>query len=456
VNRNAAGQMKILGKDPAALIGKVLWDEFPEVPNECNLRRAMSERIPLTDELYYAPLGEWVENHIYPSADGGLVNFQRYVTARKRAEEQLRRSESYLAEGQRLTKTGSWGWKIATGEQYWSEQQYRLFGRDPKGPPPDLAQAFELIHPEDREFVRKSVQSAMREARGGEWVCRVITGDGTVKHVHTTAQPVFQAERPVEYTGITMDITERVESEAALRRSQEALAQATRMLTMGALTSSVAHELGQPLAALVTNGSACLRWLNRDDPDLDEARRAAERIVRDGIRGGEILERIRSFVRQDRPQKTSFQLADLVGEVVNLLQTEAAAHQVSVRTCFAEVLPAVQADRMQIGQVMLNLAMNAIEALSTTSGRPRVLEIAVEREDAGALRVTMADSGPGLDPARLEKPFDLFYTTKPHGMGMGLAISRSIVEGHSGRLWASPDRGKGATFHFVLPTTGED
>jgi PAS domain S-box-containing protein len=456
VNRNAAEQMKLLGKDPAALIGKVLWDEFPDVPNQANLRRVMSERIPLTDELYYAPLSQWVENHMYPTADGGLVTFQRYVTVRKRAEEQLRRSESYLAEGQRLTKTGSWGWKIATGEVYWSEQQYRLFGWDPKCPPPTLAQALELIHPDDRELVRESLERVVRETREGEWSCRIIARDGTVKHVHTTARPVFEAGRPAEYIGITMDITERVNNEAALRRSQESLAQATRLLTMGALTSSVAHELGQPLAAVLANGSACLRWLNRDPPDLDEARGAVERILRDGGRTGEILQRMRSFVRQGQPQKTFFHLAALVGEVMHLVATETATHQVAVRTRVADDLPPVEADRVQIGQVILNLVVNALEALSTTNGRPRVLEIDVKREDANTLRVTLADSGPGLDAARLERPFDLFHTTKPQGLGMGLAISRSIVERHGGRLWTSSERQPGATFHFVLPTTTVD
>jgi PAS domain S-box-containing protein len=453
VNRNAAEQMKRLGKDPVALIGKVLWDEFPEVPNEADLRRVMSERIALTDELYYAPLGEWVENHMCPSADGGLVAFQRYITGRKRAEERLRRSESHLAEGQKITRTGSWGWNIGSGDVFWSEQQYRMFGWDPKGPPPNLAQAFELIHPEDRELVRQLLESAVREARRGDWVCRIITRDGTVKHVHTTTQPVLEAGRPVEYIGITVDITERMESEAALRRSQEALAQATRMLTVGTLASSMAHELGQPLAAVVANGSACLRWLNRDDPDLDEARGAAGRIVRDGMRAGEMMQRMRAFVQHGRLQKTSFQLAELVAEVVSLVQTETEAQHVAVRTYVADNLPAVEADRMQISQVMLNLAVNAIEAMSTTTGRPRLLEIGVYREGADEVGVTLADSGPGLDPVRLEKPFDLFHTTKPHGLGMGLAISRSIVEGHGGRLWASSLPGKGATFHFVLPTT---
>jgi signal transduction histidine kinase len=456
-NKPAKEQLTALGKDPAKLIGRVLWEEFRDADSKAELRRAMSERVVLAHEDFFPPLGEWYENRIYPTPDGGLAILQTYITERKRAEEQLRRSESYLAEGQRLTKTGSWGWKIGADIQYWSEQQFRLFDCDPKGPPPTLAECFELIHPEDRDFVRKSLESAMREAREGAWDCRVVTRKGTVKHVHTTARPVFEDGRPVEYIGITMDITERVEGDATLRRSQESLAQATRLLTIGAFTSSVAHELGQPLAAVVTNGDACLRWLNRDDPDIDEARRAVERIVRDGARAGEVLQRIRSFVRRGQLQKTLFPLGVLVGEVVNLFQIETAAHNIAVHTHLGEHLPAVEADRVQIGQVILNLVMNAIEALSTTTGgRPRVLDISVERENAHAVRLTMADSGSGLDPARLEKPFDLFYTTKPHGLGMGLAISRSIIEGHGGRLWAAPGRELGATFHFVLPTKRQD
>jgi signal transduction histidine kinase len=313
-------------------------------------------------------------------------------------------------------------------------------------------QAFELIHPEDREFVRQSFQRAVREARRGEWVCRVIVRDGTVKHVQTTAQPVFEAGQPVEYIGITMDITQRLQDEAALRHSQEKLAQAVRMLTMGALTSSLAHDLGQPLTAVIANGSACLRWLNRDGPDLDEARRSAAGIVRDGVRAGEIVQRMRSFVRQGELQKTSFSLADLVGEVVGLAQTHTEAGRVAVRINVAPDMPAVEADRMQIGVVVMNLLMNAIEALGTTTARRRVLEIGVGRGDDDALSVSFADSGPGLDPGRLEQAFDLFYTTKPNGLGMGLAISRSIAEAHGGRLSASSIPGQGATFHLVLPT----
>jgi PAS domain S-box-containing protein len=452
VNKNAAEQMRLLGKDPVALIGKLLWTEF-DVPkqHEANLRQVMSERMPLTDELYYAPLGEWIENHMCPSADGGIVTFQRYVTPRKHAEERLRRSESYLAAGQRLTETGSWGWKIASGEVYWSEQQYKLFGWDPQGPPPDLAQCLQLIHPEDREFVAAELEAAVREARRGDWVCRMVTRDGAVRHTHTTAQPVLEDGRPVELLGVTMDITERVQREAALGRSQEQLAQATRLLAMGALTSSVAHEFAQPLAAVVTNGAACVRWLNRSEPNLDEARSAAERILRDGLRAGEILEHVRSFIQLGQVNKTSFQANDLVDEVLDMVRSLAAAHKVAVRTRFGEELPAMDADRVQIGHVILNLVTNAIEALATTIGQARVVEIGVDRENGGGLRVSVADSGPGLDPVRREKPFDLFSTTKPHGFGMGLAICRSIVEGHGGRLWVSSEPGKGARFHFILP-----
>jgi PAS domain S-box-containing protein len=451
LNRRAAEQMKALGKDPRSLIGKVLWEEFAEVPNKVALHQVMTQRLPATDELYYAPLGEWVENHMYPSDDGGIVTFQRYITARKRAEMALRRSQSYLAEGQRLTHTGSWGWKIMTGEVYWSEEQSRIFGFDPAGPPPALQDAMQLIHPEDRDFVREALVSAVRELRDHEWRCRAVTRDGSIKHLLTTAHPVFEDGVLVEYVGTTMDITERVRSEDALRQAQEALSHATRVITMGEVLASVAHELNQPLAAIVAYGAAGVRWLARNGPDIEEARAAFQRIVRDGERAGDSLRRVRELVAPRDRARIPVRIAELIDGVTGMLGEEARTRGVCIRTEHGGDLPLVEAAAVELQQVLLNLALNGIEAMSTAQGRPRILKIAARRHGEGGVVVAVSDSGCGFAPDQAERIFAPFFSTKPGGLGMGLAISRSIIEAHEGALWAALNGDHGATFQFTLP-----
>src|SRR5688572_24562960 len=288
LNRKAADLLRRLGKDPEALIGKVLWEEFPDIPDGAVLRRVMEERIPITEVLYFPPLAEWHENHIYPAPDGGIATFQRDITERKRAEKELERSQAYLAEGQRLTRTGSWGWNVATGEVYWSAEQFRIFGRDPCGPSPNIEGCLDLIHPDDRAFIEKKLANTLSDIRDYEWDCRIVAADGTVKHTHTTAHPVLEGSALVEYVGTTMDVTDRIRAEDALRRTQEALARVTRVMTVGELMASVAHELNQPLAAIAANGAAGSRWLAHEPVAMEEARRAFERIVRDATRAGDI------------------------------------------------------------------------------------------------------------------------------------------------------------------------
>jgi PAS domain S-box-containing protein len=220
LNKHAAEQMKILGKDPARLIGKVLWEEFPYVPNEEALRRVMSERVAITDQLYYPPLGEWVENHMYPSPDGGLVTFQKYITERKQAEEELRRSETLLAEAQRLSHTGSWALNVSSGELFWSKEHFRIVGLDPEEVKPSYPMALQYIHPEDRAFVQQTFDRVFRERSIFELDCRVVRPDGTVRHIHSLAHPMFNESGDLtEYVGTIIDTTERKLAEEALKKA---------------------------------------------------------------------------------------------------------------------------------------------------------------------------------------------------------------------------------------------
>ena len=625
-NKHAAEQMRVLGKDPARLIGKVLWEEFPYVPNEVTLRRVMSERVAITDEIYYyPPLGEWVENHMYPSHDGGLVTFQKYVTERKRAEEGLRRSEAFLAEGQRISHTGSWSVKLPSEEVFWSQEAFRVYGLDPGTTKLSRQLAFQLIHPEDRPFVQEAFERALRDKSDYSVEHRAILADGSIKYFHALGHPVLNEFGDlVEYIGTVMDITERKRSEQRLavqyavtrilaesntlaaatpdllraigenmqldwgalwivdrqaamigcqniwhapnleaaefnaisrktrftfgqgfpgqvwqrsesiwsesiwtddamknpnyvrapiaasmglrtaigfplvvagepfgvieffgravarpdkeqvatlsairsqisqfveRRGAEEglhaaraeLARISRVMTMGQLTASIAHEVSQPLAAIAINANAGLGWLAGTTPNLDNARGALHRIIRDGNRAGDVITRIRMLLRENDAAKERLDINEVIQEVVALVQDEIRRHGAAFRMELADNLPSVLGDRVQLQQVLLNLIMNGIETMSEITDRPRELILKTQQDEVDKVCVTVQDSGIGIDPQSLARIFEAFYTTKPQGMGIGLSISRSIIESHGGRLWAAPNDGPGATFQFTLP-----
>ena len=246
-----------------------------------------------------------------------------------------------------------------------------------------------------------------------------------------------------------MDITERKRADEALRKAQANLAHVTRLTTVGELTASIAHEVNQPLAAVVMNANTCLRWLDRNPPDLDEARAATRRIVRDGNRGSDIIARIRGMLKKEPPTRVRLNVNDVIQEVIALARMD--LHGVALQTDLADSLAEVTADRVQLQQVLLNLTVNAIDAMKPVTDRPRALLIRTRNHDERTVLVAVQDSGVGLDAKQMEQIFETFYTTKPEGLGMGLSICRSIIEGHGGRLWAEPNQGPGATFQFTLP-----
>ena len=255
---------------------------------------------------------------------------------------------------------------------------------------------------------------------------------------------------------ITRDITDLVLASEGLRVAQADLAHVNRVATMGQLTASIAHEVNQPIAAAVINAQAALRWLKADPPDLDEARLALGRVIDDGGRAGDVIERIRALVAKAPPRTSRFDLNEAVGDVIALTHSEALKQGVSVRTQLATDLPPVEGDRVQLQQVILNLIVNAIEAMSGADDGPRELRLSTEPDSAGGVLVAVRDSGPGLDPQSEARLFDAFYTTKPEGMGMGLAICRSITEAHGGRLWVSANEPRGAVFQLALPAEGAE
>ncbi|HWZ50722.1 MAG TPA: ATP-binding protein [Granulicella sp.] len=247
---------------------------------------------------------------------------------------------------------------------------------------------------------------------------------------------------------------ERKQAEEALRQAQADLTRASRVSSMGELSASLAHEINQPIAAAITNANSCLRWLSRDEPDLEEARAAASRIVQDGRRAGEIIKRVRLLFKKDNLQRELVDPNEIVREMMLLLRSEAAQFAVFIRTELAADIPQVMGDRVQLQQVLMNLMMNSIDAMKDMDGR-RELTLQSQRGEDGQVLISVSDTGVGLPPERANMIFDAFFTTKPHGTGMGLRISRSIIESHGGRLWAANNAPRGARFCFTLPTNAD-
>jgi PAS domain S-box-containing protein len=532
---------------------------------------------------------------------GTLVKW--YISAfdiedRKRAEEALRRSEGYLAEAQKLTRTGSWAWSVATRHSvYGSQENFRLFGFDPEGGIPSDEEFYQRIHPEDRDRVRREVFLEREEGSHFDLEFRIVLPDGEIKYVRSTGHPVRnlsgdlveyvgtsidvterkradeererllareraafdeavaaqqrfrdlvnsvegivweadvpsfqflfiskQAERVLGYPverwlseptfwkdhvhpedrewalqfcqnataekrdhqfeyrmiaadgsvvwlrdlvtvvmegdrvtrvrGLMVDLTNRKQAEEALRQARADLAHVSRVTTMGELTASLAHEVKQPIAAASTNASTCLLWLAGDTPNIEEARAAAARIVKDGQRAAEIISRIRLLFKKDTPQRELVDVNEVIREMIVLLRGEAMRYSISVRTELAADLPQVMGDRVQLQQVMMNLMINGIDAMKDADGT-RELAIKSQRAENEQVLVSVSDTGVGLPPQQAEQIFNAFFTTKPHGTGMGLRISRSIVESHGGRLWAADNSPRGASFCLTLPAKAD-
>ncbi len=497
---------------------------------------------------------------------------------------ELRRGEAYLTEAQRLSRTGSFGWSVATGDTVWSDETFRIFGYD-KAPFANIEMVVQRTHPDDRAAVQQTIDRAVSDGKEFDLEHRLLLPDGSVRYVHAvghavkdasgniefvgavtdvtatkrteealreseqrfrdyaetasdwlwetgpdhrfiylseqiatigisaarrmgtkrghfatdideepekwrmhlaaldahqpfrgfvfrvaaddgsthyvavSGKPVFDAEgRFLGYRGVGSDVTAAVraeQAEEALHKTQMELAHVSRVTTLGELAASIAHEVNQPLAAIVINGEVCLRWLDREVPNLAEVRSSVGGIIRGGRRASEIIHRLRELSRKTETQKAALDINDAISEVIPLVQQDVRRHRVSLRLDLAPALPAVLGDRVQLQQVIINLLVNGVDAMAPVTDRSHELVIRSQRDDSSQVLVTVEDLGIGLDPENVNKLFNAFFTTKPSGMGMGLSICRSIIEDHGGRLWASRNDGPGATFQFTLPSHQE-
>jgi signal transduction histidine kinase len=390
-----------------------------------------------------------------------LVTFQD-ITARKQPEaandlraiaerkQELWRSEAFLAEAQRLSLTGSFSWRVTTDEITWSDQLYRIFELTP-GVPVTLELIRTRVHPEDLPLVKEMIDWTRGDGSDFQYEHRLQMPDHTVKYVHVVAHATRDQDGRLEYIGAIQDITQRRLSEEALGKARLELARVARVTSLGTLTASIAHEINQPLAGILTNANTCLRMLAADPPNVDGARETARRTIRDGNRVSEVITRLRAlFVKKDLALE-SVDLNEATREVIALLLNELQRSRVVLQPELSDDLPPVRGDRVQLQQVVLNLLLNASEAMSGVDDRPRRLVIRTERDEDDGVRLMVQDAGVGFGPQDANRLFDAFYTTKSGGMGIGLSVSRSIIESHHGRLWAAPNEGPGATFAFSIP-----
>jgi signal transduction histidine kinase len=377
------------------------------------------------------------------------------IAERKQAEENLRQSEAYLHEAQKLGRMGSWAQNAISGTFFASPELLRIFGRDPNEEKPTREMLQECIHPGDRPFYVETVAKATSEKADWDFDYRIVLPNGSIKDIHAVAHTVFNGSGDlIEYIGTVMDVTERRRAEAALREAQSDLARVSRVTTMGELTASLAHEINQPIAAAVTNANTCLRWLTRDHPDLEEARAAAMRIAKDGTRAAEIIRRMRQLFKKGAPERELVDVNEVIREMIVLLRGEAMRYSILFRTELAADVPQIMGDRVQLQQVVMNLMLNGIEAMKDMDGT-RELAIKSQRAENEHILLYVSDTGVGLPPQEGDQIFNAFFTTKAQGTGMGLSISRSIVESHGGRLWAADNSPRGASFYISLPTRVE-
>jgi PAS domain S-box-containing protein len=450
-------------------IGKTRWEVpylEPDTETWRKHRDTLDAHLPFRDFELARPAPDGGKRYVSVSGlpvfdkSGRFVGYRgvgRHITDRKRAEEALRRNQSYLAEAQKLSHTGTIVFNAA-GPVYWSEESYRIWNLDPLQGLPDLESVLERIHPDDRGIVKEEAFEALRQNRKYASEFRIVLPDGTVKHLESTGHPLLSADGEAEMIVTHIDVTERKraqEEHERLRQLESDLAHMNRLSIMGELAASLAHEILHPVATARNNARAGMRFLEVSPPNLPEVKESLACIVRDADRAKGIVDRMRDHIKKTPARNEPFDLNEAIAEVIEMVQSAITKNGVLGRTALKE-LPLLHGDRVQLQQVVLNLVLNAVEAMSSVEKGSRELEISTKQPKAGEILVAVRDSGPGIDPERLDQVFAPFYTTKNSGIGMGLSICRSIITAHGGRLWAEANRPRGTIFQFTLPADLQD
>jgi PAS domain S-box-containing protein len=372
------------------------------------------------------------------------------IEERKRAEVELKRAYDSFADAQRLSQTGNFTMDIRADEHVWSAELYRIFEFDP-AVKTSMQMVRDAIHPEDLPGFEVQFAHSL-DGADFDLIYRIVTRSGKVKHVHSIGRLVGRgADRPL-FIGAIQDVTEGKIAEGALNRARSELAHAARVNTLNALTASIAHEVNQPLAGIVTNASTCLRMLDGDPPNVEGARETARRTIRDGKRASDVITRLRALFSKKEFAPEPLDLNEATREVIALSLSDLQRNRVTLRSELFTDLPPIRGDRVQLQQVILNLLRNASDAMTAVEGGPRDLLIKTEKDGEDRVRLSVKDVGVGFDPEAGDKLFEAFHTTKNDGMGIGLSVSRSIIEAHQGRLWATRNDGPGATFSFSIPS----
>jgi PAS domain S-box-containing protein len=455
---NSAGR-RVLGSPPTeSLVGTCYFDRVAAEHRaqyvEFN-RNICSGKDGFLEFDFITPRGErrHLEVHAAPmhDSDGAIVQLgvTRDITVRKQAEEELRKSAALMAKVEQLSLSGSFCWRPETGSFTWSEQLYRIFGIEP-GVRVTMDMIAARVHPGDLHLLHEVIQQA-QDGKHLEFDHRLLWSDGSVRYVRIQAHAMRDSQGWLDYIGAVHDVTERRQSEEALQSLRAELAHASRVNSLGALTASIAHEISQPLAGIMTNASTGLRMLNTEPPNIEGALETVRRTLRDGHRASEVMTRLRALFSKKSVTTEAVDLVEAANDVIELLRCEIRERRIVLRLETANDPPPVTGDRVQLQQVVLNLLLNAVEAMDGVDDRPRQMLIRIERDDADCVRLAVTDSGVGFDPQQARKLFDAFYTTKREGMGIGLSVSRSIIETHGGRVWATSDERFGATFAFSIP-----
>jgi PAS domain S-box-containing protein len=371
------------------------------------------------------------------------------IDDRKRAEAQVEQAYLRLTEAQQLSKTGSFITDLLGDEHNWSEEAFRIFEFDPAAKV-TVELIRNTIHPEDLPTFEAVIARGMTGA-DVDFGFRIVTSRGTVKHLRGMARVMAQSGGRPLFIGALQDVTQSKLAEEALDKARSELAHVARIATLNALTASIAHEVNQPLSGIITNASTCRRMLDGNPPNIEGARETARRIIRDGNRASDVITRLRALFSKKDFTLEPLDLNEATREVIALSLSDLQRNRVVLLSNLAENLPPVMGDRVQLQQVVLNLLRNASDAMGTIQDRPRELLIRTERDEEDRVRLSVKDAGIGLTPETADKLFEAFYTTKTDGMGIGLSVSRSIIERHQGRLWAEQNAGPGATFSFSVP-----